>query len=120
MIFLGYCNHPSNMLFMRAPNNVLFTVATALFDEHLFPKCDKKQKVPPVTQIQQPEESSVEIEIEDVADDDEDLDPFPTFIPQKDEERSCDDADRPIPPQLPPPDDAPGGAPGGSRPRQSR
>jgi len=107
------------MLFMRAPNNVLFTAATALFDEHLFPKCDKKQKVPPVTQIQQPEESSVEIEIEDVADDDEDLDPSPAFLLPKGEDRLRDDTDHPIPPQSPPPDDAPGGAPGGSRPRQS-
>jgi len=34
MTFLGYCDgHESNMMFMRAPNNVIFTAATALFDE---------------------------------------------------------------------------------------
>jgi len=49
MTFLGYCDgHESNMMFMHAPNNVIFTAATALFDEHLFPKC-AKHKVPPVT-----------------------------------------------------------------------
>ena len=103
---------------MRAPNNVLFTAATALFDEHLFPKCEKKQKVPPVTQIQQPEEPNVEIEIEEVPDEDKDLNPFPIFIPQRDNDRSHDNTDHPHPPQLLL-DNAQGGASGRSKPRQS-
>jgi len=51
MIFLGYrFGHEANMIFMHAPNNVLFYGATALFDETMFPKCHTK-KVPSVTKL---------------------------------------------------------------------
>jgi len=70
MTFLGYRDgQESNMMFMRAPNNIIFTAAMALFDERLFPKC-AKHKVPPVTQIQEHEEPEISIETESVPDED--------------------------------------------------
>ena len=39
MTFLGYPQGTKGYLFMRGPNNVLFTAVQALFDETLFPKC---------------------------------------------------------------------------------
>ena len=39
MIFLGYLQGTKGYLFMRRPNNVLFTVVQALFNETLFPEC---------------------------------------------------------------------------------
>ena len=60
MTFLGYrFGHEANMIFMRAPNNVLFYGTTALFDETLFPKCPTT-KIPPVTQIRNKKKKSGE------------------------------------------------------------
>ena len=39
MTFLGYPQGTKGYLFMRGPNNVLFTAVQALFDETLFQKC---------------------------------------------------------------------------------
>ena len=39
MTFLGYPQGTKGYLFMRGPNNVLFTAVQALFYETLFPKC---------------------------------------------------------------------------------
>jgi len=39
MISLRYKEGVKGFLFMHTTNNVLFTGATALFDEKLFPKC---------------------------------------------------------------------------------
>ena len=39
MPFLGYPQGTKGYLFMREPNNVLFTAVQALFNETLFPKC---------------------------------------------------------------------------------
>ena len=39
MTFIGYPQGVKGYLFMRSPNNVLFTAVQALFDETLFPKC---------------------------------------------------------------------------------
>ena len=39
MTFLGYPQGTKGYLFIRGPNNVLFTAVQALFDETLFPKC---------------------------------------------------------------------------------
>jgi len=121
MTFLGYHDgHESNM-FMCAPNNIIFTAAMALFDEHLFPKC-AKHKVPPVTQIQEPEEPEISIETESVPDDNNSDAPFApphnSIILQGDKERSHDDAEPQCPPQLPPqqPRHAPGGAQHGNEP----
>jgi len=115
MIFIGYRQHHSNMMFMRSPNNVIFTAATALFDENLFPKCPTKSKVPPVTRIRdkKPEEPVVEIEFEDLSS--EDTFTPPPIFPQGDDDGPHDDIVHHQPPHLPPPGDAPGGAPGGQR-----
>jgi len=122
MTFLGYRDgHESNMMFMCAPNNIIFTAAMALFDECLFPKC-AKHKVPPVTQIQEQEEPKYSIETESVPDDNN-LDapfapPHDSIIPQGDEGGSHDDAEPQHPPQSPPqhPQHAPGGAQHGNEP----
>jgi hypothetical protein len=39
MTFIGYPQGIKGYLFMRSPNNVLFTAVQALFDEILYPKC---------------------------------------------------------------------------------
>ena len=39
MVYLGVGDGNHNHKFMRMPNNVIFTAAQALFDEHMFPKC---------------------------------------------------------------------------------
>jgi len=119
MTFLGYRDgHESNMMFMCAPNNIIFTAATALFDECLFPKC-AKHKVPPVTQIQEPEEPEISIETVSVPDEDAPFaPPHDSIIPQGDKERSHDDAEPRHLPQSPPqqPRHTPGGAERGNGP----
>jgi hypothetical protein len=39
MTFIGYPQGVKGYLFMRSPNNVLFTAVQALFDKTLYPKC---------------------------------------------------------------------------------
>ena len=39
MTFIGYADGVKGYLFMRKPNNVVFTVTKALFDETMFPNC---------------------------------------------------------------------------------
>ena len=39
MTFIGYPQGTKGWMFMRGPNNVIFTAAQALFDETLFLKC---------------------------------------------------------------------------------
>jgi len=119
MVFLGYRDHHSNMIFMRSPNNIIFTAATALFDENLFPKC-VKHMIPPVTQLQdnQPEEPVVEIELGNDSDKENVPAPPPFFTLPSDEDRSHDDADHQHLPQPRLPPAAPGGA-GGAPPRRS-
>jgi hypothetical protein len=39
MTFIGYPQGVERYLFMRSPNNVLFTAVQALFNETLYPKC---------------------------------------------------------------------------------
>ena len=107
---------------MRPPNNTVFTAATALFDERLFPRCASKNKVPPVTQIQDSEEPEILIETESVPDDDVGAPftpPHDTFIPPRDDESSHDDDEPQRPPRTQPQhprDDAPGGAQCGQDP----
>ena len=71
MTFLSFHDDSeSNLMFMCLSNNVIFTAATALFDEWLFPRCPKKNQVPPVRHIQEPKEHKIVIETESVPDDD--------------------------------------------------
>jgi len=53
MTFLG--NHPGGKgwIFMRGPNNIIFSAAQAIFDESLFPKCPKANVHVP-TRLQTP------------------------------------------------------------------
>ena len=123
MTFLGFRDdRESNLMFMRPPNNVIFTAATALFDERLYLRCAKKSRVPPVTQIQEPEEPEIIIDTESVPDDDSGAPFVPPhdYIPPRDDESSHDDDEPPSPPKsLPPqPHDAPGGGPSGKGPQR--
>ena len=123
MTFLGFHDdRKSNLMFMHLANNVIFTAATALFDECLFPKCAKKSCVPPVTQIQEPEKPQIIIDTESVPDDDTSAPFVPPhdYIPPRDDESSHDDDEPPSPPRSPPPQphDAPGGGPCGNGPQR--
>jgi hypothetical protein len=44
MTFLGIPDGTKGYLFMRGPNNVLFTAVKALFDETLYPRCPDKRR----------------------------------------------------------------------------
>ena len=70
MIYLGHkFGNPSNMMFMRSPQNRLFFATTALFDETRFPKCEKA-KVPTVTQVRGKPNKSGAVPIADESDTD--------------------------------------------------
>ena len=53
MVYLS--NHPGGKgwIFMRGPNNVIFSTAQATFDESIYPKCPKTS-VRPYTRLQTP------------------------------------------------------------------
>jgi len=42
MVFLGMHSGGKGYIFMRGPNNIIFSAAHATFDESLFPRCPKK------------------------------------------------------------------------------
>ena len=42
MVYLGTAPGGKGWIFMRGPNNVIFTAANATFDESLFPRCPKQ------------------------------------------------------------------------------
>ena len=44
MMFISYSDGIKRYLFMRSPNNVVFTAVKALFDETMFPKCPEMQR----------------------------------------------------------------------------
>ena len=44
MMFISYSDGIKGYLFMRSPNNVVFTTVKALFDETMFPKCPEMQQ----------------------------------------------------------------------------
>ena len=54
MTYLGCAPGGSGWLFMRGPNNVLFTAAQATFDEDLFPRCPKTPGLRENTRLQTP------------------------------------------------------------------
>jgi hypothetical protein len=45
MTFIGYLQETKGYLFMRLPNNVLFTAIQALFNETLYPKCPDMRRL---------------------------------------------------------------------------
>jgi len=42
MVFLGMHSGGKGYIFMRGPNNIIFSAAHATFDESLFPRCPKR------------------------------------------------------------------------------
>ena len=55
MVYIGVApGNKSNFLFMRSPNNVLFTSAHALFNEAYFPCCAKPTCTQPTAQVTPP------------------------------------------------------------------
>jgi len=101
MIFLGYKNGVKGYLFMCAPNNVLFTGATALFDEKLFPKCPegKLRGFIPVGEIPAEDPNEVPISLDDGDDGPDWTTPNPP-IPRRDENHDHDGEIDP-PPDVP-------------------
>ena len=53
MTYLGTTPGGKGWIFMRAPNNTVFTAAQAIFDESMFPKCPAS-KIQPSTRLQSP------------------------------------------------------------------
>jgi hypothetical protein len=54
MVYLGRPEGIKGDTFMRLQNNTLFTSDTALFDEAIFPMCDKKSRIRGVTRLKEP------------------------------------------------------------------
>jgi len=52
MVYLGTAPGGKGWIFMRGPNNVIFTTANATFDESLFPRCPKQAGVHKNTKLQ--------------------------------------------------------------------
>ena len=105
MTYLGTTDHGD--LFMRAPNNVIFTSSHAEFDEEFFPKCpDNKGKTPerPKRQPRPPSDHNGNDHSNDPRFDDDDDDapprPAPRHNPPPSERRQRQrDDDRPDAPQ---------------------
>ena len=78
MIFLGYSDGVKGYLFLQLHNNSLFTAATALFDEAMFPKCPdlKRRGFTPVGETTADDQPLKEVnipkeaKIDDLSDDD--------------------------------------------------
>ena len=54
MVYLGHTEGIKASLFMCLPSNQLFTSDTAVFDEAVFPKCDKPSPKPGITRLKTP------------------------------------------------------------------
>ena len=105
MIYLGHTEGIKASLFMRLPNNTLYTNATDLYDETLYPKCDKAC-TKGTTRINEPREELPQQPVEDTIPGVDD--PFPTIKSEDDEqpiqapeEEECEQT--PVPPTLSPP-----------------
>jgi transposase InsO family protein len=101
MIFLGYKEGVKGFLFMRLPNNVLFTGATALFDEKLFPKCPEGKLRGFIPVGEDPSEDPTEVPISLDDGDDGPTWPAPNPPIPRREENHDRDGDN----EIPPPDD---------------
>ena len=138
MVYLGVGAGNHNHKFMRLKNNVIFTAAQALFDEHMFPKCpheQKRQRQPNAPE--EPQEPADQVPIPLNLPDDDDEQPRRPLRnpPKKDKGKARDVA--PAPPVKPPvqrglrrqtpsrvpspesPNSLPDDEPGPSRPRRS-
>src|SRR5258705_13008687 len=85
---------------MRLPNNVLFTGATALFDEKLFLKCPdgKLRGFIPVGEDPSEDPNEVPISLDDGDDGPDRTTPYPR-IPRRDEDEDHDSDINPPPPE---------------------
>ena len=90
MTYLGVAPGGHGSRFMHAPNNVLFTAMHALFDEHMFPKCDKTVKRRN-TRLHEPAPQTDQSPIP-MDDDDEPPRRQPQPLPNKGKGKECDDA----------------------------
>ena len=68
MTFIGYPQGVKGYLFMRSPNNVLFTAVQALFNETLFPKCPDMRRLGYIPAPDQPDGEQGEYNIPPVDD----------------------------------------------------
>ncbi|KIY53102.1 hypothetical protein FISHEDRAFT_8118, partial [Fistulina hepatica ATCC 64428] len=122
MIYLGVPEGTKGYLFMRLPNNILYTGSHTLFDEKVFPKCSdqKCQGYLPMgdysdeeDEEQGPADQPQDIPPE-VGDDDENY-PHTPYFPKGDQDTHDDDHDgseleyspSPSPPPLPPREEPP-------------
>jgi hypothetical protein len=119
MVFLGYPDGVKGYLFMRLHNNSLFTGATALFDESVFPKClnmrndMQRRGFVPVgdTPTEDPTEDNNNIPLEDRFDDlsDNDDDLTGPSLPKRRSDSDHDDDENLDPPDVPVPAPQQGG-----------
>jgi len=109
MTFIGFDpNTDKVMMFMRSPNNVIFRAQKALFDEELFPRCQKKNQIPQSSRYSPPKEYPT-FDIGRGRDQSNEDFPYPPFPKEMSDKRS------PVPAQsLPSP------MPGPSSPRTPR
>ena len=96
MVYIGVApGNESNFLFMRSPNNVIFTSAHALFDEACFPHCAKPTCTQPTAQVAPPITGECEpIRPPPPADDDD-------YRPRS--PAACPPSPPPVPPRTPSP-----------------
>ena len=111
MVYLGIAPGGHGNRFMRAPNNVVFTSAHAIFEEAYFPKCEKRplgSRRLPVTATDEDEERPDNLPPDSIPDDDDDFISRPPHGPSKkgQDNMQRDDARPPSPPP-PPPDELP-------------
>ena len=90
MVYLGHIEGIKAYTFMRMSNNTLFTSATALFDEELYPKC-QTAKPCGVTRLKQPTESQPDKGDEDPILDGDDFSPSPPETTKNKKEAECPD-----------------------------
>ncbi len=100
---------------MRSPNNVLFTSAHAMFDEHMFPKCPDQRKRRNTRLLElapKPDHADQHSHIPPGSDDDNESCRPPNNLPSKGQDTECDDTptpprERSPSPPPPPPEEPP-------------
>ena len=106
MVYLGVGPGGHNHKFMRLPNNVIFTAAQALFDEHLFPKCPghdtKRQRQPMAPEGSKKEKPANQVPAPSLLPDDDEEPRHPAPKPSKKDKGKGRDVAPPAPPAKPP------------------
>jgi len=93
MVYLGVAPGGHGDLFMRSPNNTVFTAAHALFDEGIFPRCPKFTKPRESTQLRRPfsEQQDPHPYAYLPGQDDDDIPHHPPTLPERRQELDRDD-----------------------------